>query len=48
MVLLRKKSDADEVKDYRTISLFHSFSKLATKVLAQCLVPQMDAMVQPN
>jgi hypothetical protein len=48
LVLLKKKHDAREVKDYRPISLIHNFSKLATKVLAQRLAPHMDSLVQPN
>jgi hypothetical protein len=48
LVLLKKKHDAREVKDYRPISLIHSFSKLATKVLAQRLASHMDSLVQPN
>ena len=35
MILLRKKSEAQEVMDYRPIiSLMHSFGKLITKCLA--------------
>jgi hypothetical protein len=35
MVLLRNKKEAREVKDFRLISLIHSFSKLITKTIAQ-------------
>jgi hypothetical protein len=38
MILLWKKQDADNVKNFRPISLVHSFSKLLTKVLALHLV----------
>jgi hypothetical protein len=48
MVLLKKKQDVEEVKDFRPISLIHSFSKLATKVLVQWHAPHMDKLVQPN
>jgi hypothetical protein len=34
MVLLRKKKDAEEIRDYRPISLIHSFSKLFAKLLS--------------
>jgi hypothetical protein len=37
MVLLKKKGDAAEIKDYRPISLIHSFGKLITKCLARDL-----------
>jgi hypothetical protein len=38
MILLWKKQDADNVKNFRPISLVHSFSKPLTKVLAVHLV----------
>jgi hypothetical protein len=47
-VLLKKKSEAIEVKDYRLISLIHSFGKLFDKVLSSQLAPHMDALVMPN
>jgi hypothetical protein len=34
MILLHKKKDVTEVKDYLSISLIHSFSKLVAKVLS--------------
>jgi hypothetical protein len=34
MVLLQKKSDPQEIKDYRPISLMHSFGKLVAKCLS--------------
>jgi hypothetical protein len=34
MVLLCKKKDAKEIRDYRPISLIHSFSKLFAKLLS--------------
>jgi hypothetical protein len=34
MILLRKKDNPEEIRDYRPISLIHSFSKLVTKCLA--------------
>ena len=37
ITLIPKKVDADQVKDFRPISLVHSFSKLVTKLLANRL-----------
>lgn len=48
MVLLRKKHDAEEIGDFRPISLIHSFAKLFTKVLARRLAPHMCNLVKPN
>jgi GGDEF domain-containing protein len=48
MILLRKKKDADNVKDFRPISLVHSFGKLLTKVLALHLATNMNNRVAPN
>jgi hypothetical protein len=48
MILLRKKVDAEEVKDYRPISLIHSFNKLFAKALAVRLAPFMHELVWPN
>lgn len=39
LILLRKKQDAQEIKDYRPISLIHSFSKLFAKALSLWLAP---------
>ena len=48
ITLLPKKPDADLVKDFRPISLVHSFAKLVTKVLANRLAGRLDKMVLPN
>ena len=48
MILLKKKSIAQEVSDYRPISLVHSFAKLAAKVLATRLAPFLQSLVKPN
>jgi hypothetical protein len=48
MILLRKKKDADEVKDFRPINLIHSISKLITKTLSRRIAPYLLDMVQPN
>jgi hypothetical protein len=37
MVLLRKKKDAEEIKDFRPINLIHCFSKLFIKMLSSRL-----------
>jgi hypothetical protein len=46
--LLPKKTDAISVKDYRPISLIHSFAKLVTKILAKRLAPLMPNLVSNN
>jgi hypothetical protein len=48
LVLLRKKSDADSVKDYRSISLMHSFGKMITKCLASRIAPYLGSLVKKN
>uniref|UniRef100_A0A0A9I2I4 Reverse transcriptase domain-containing protein n=1 Tax=Arundo donax TaxID=35708 RepID=A0A0A9I2I4_ARUDO len=48
MVLLAKKEDADSVRDYRPISLVHSFAKLVTKILANRLAPKLLLMILAN
>jgi hypothetical protein len=48
MILLRKRKDADNVKDFRPINIVHSFCKLLTKVLTLRLVPHMNNLVAPN
>ncbi|KAM0921778.1 hypothetical protein ACQ4PT_006701 [Festuca glaucescens] len=48
ITLLPKKDGAVELKDFRPISLVHSFARLLTKVLAQRLVPRMPDLVDSN
>ena len=48
MILLKKKTDAANVGDFRPISLIHSFAKLFTKVLARRLAVHMNNLVKPN
>jgi hypothetical protein len=48
MVLLRKKKDAEEIKDFRSISVVHTFSKLFAKLLSSRLAPHMNQLVLPN
>ncbi|KAM0830041.1 hypothetical protein ACQ4PT_066474 [Festuca glaucescens] len=48
ITLVPKKQDAEEVGDYRPISLVHSFAKLVSKILANCLRPKMEILVSHN
>jgi len=48
VTLLPKKVDAVEVKDFRPISLIHSFAKLATKILANRLAPLLPSLISTN
>ena len=48
ITLIPKKADALEVKDYRPISLVHSFAKLVTKLMANRLAPHLNSMVAAN
>lgn len=48
ITMLPKKQDATTVKDYRPISLIHSFAKLSTKVLANRLAPLLPGMISGN
>ncbi|WVZ55719.1 hypothetical protein U9M48_006344 [Paspalum notatum var. saurae] len=48
ITLIPKKVEALEVKDYRPISLVHSFAKLVTKILANRLAPRLPDMVSIN
>jgi hypothetical protein len=48
LILLRKKENPEEIKDYRPISLIHSFAKLVTKCLANRLRRVLDSLVRPN
>ena len=45
IILLPKKDLAVMVKDYRPISLIHSFAKLVMEVLALRLTPAMDSLI---
>jgi hypothetical protein len=47
MVLL-KKSEPVEIKDYRAISLIHSFGKLVTKCLSHRLALVLNELVHPS
>jgi hypothetical protein len=48
MFLLRKKEHPVEIRDYRPISLIHSFGKLITKCLAKRLAGVLDGLVLRN
>lgn len=48
MVLLLKNRAPTKLKDYRPISLMHSFSKLFAKCLARRLAPRLKEIVVPN
>ena len=48
VVLLPKKPDATEAKDYRPITLVHSFAKLISKLMATKLAPQLKSLVAFN
>ena len=48
IALIPKKTNAVQVKDFRPISLVHSFAKLVTKLLANRLAGRLDEMVSCN
>ena len=48
IVLIPKKDGAEELKDFRPISLIHSFAKLVTKMLANRLGPYLQELVASN
>lgn len=48
MILLLKNDAPTRLKDYRPISLMHSFSKLFAKCLARHLAPRLKEIVAPN
>jgi hypothetical protein len=45
ITLIPKVERADQVKDFRPISLLHSFAKLITKLLANRLGTKLQEMV---
>jgi hypothetical protein len=47
LCLIPKRCPAATAKDYRPISLIHSFAKLFSKVLARRLAPRMAGIVSP-
>jgi len=48
ITLLPKVPDAIEVKDFRPISLIHSFAKIVTKVLANRLAPKLPNLISSS
>ena len=48
IILLPKKDGAEEITDFRPISLIHSFIKIIAKALALRLAPHMNAIVSTN
>jgi hypothetical protein len=48
IILLKKKRDAEQVYDFRPISLIHSFGKLVFKILSVRLAPLMHLLVRSN
>lgn len=46
--LISKKDDTSSIKDYRPISLVHSFAKLVTKILANRLAGHLNQMVSSS
>ena len=48
ITMIPKVEGADQVKDFRPISLVHSFAKLVTKVLANGLAKKLNEIVSPN
>jgi hypothetical protein len=48
ITLIPKFEGVDQVKDFRPISLVHSFAKLLTKLLANRLAGRLHNMVSPN
>lgn len=48
ITMIPKHEGADQVKDFRPISLVHSFAKIITKILANRLAKKLHEMVSPN
>jgi hypothetical protein len=48
ITLIPKKQGAEEVGDFRPISLVHSFAKLFSKLIANRLRPKMELLVSQN
>jgi hypothetical protein len=48
ITMVPKKDGAEQVKDFRPISLVHSIAKLITKILANRLAPRLNELVSPN
>ena len=48
VILIPKKEGAENIMDYRPISLIHSVAKLLTKVLALRLAPAMSEIISKS
>jgi hypothetical protein len=48
IAMVPKIDGTDQVKDFRPISLVHSFAKLVTKILANRLASKLNELVSPN
>ena len=48
ITLIPKKDDATNIREYRPISLVHSFAKLITKPLSNILAGRLDQLITPN
>jgi hypothetical protein len=48
MVLLPKKNEATDAKDYRPVSLMHGAAKILCKLLANRLAPELHKLVTPG
>jgi hypothetical protein len=48
ITLIPKRADAEQIGDYRPISLVHSFGKLFSKLMANRLRPKMEILVSTN
>ncbi|KAM0831366.1 hypothetical protein ACQ4PT_065600 [Festuca glaucescens] len=48
ITLLPKKDGAVELKDFRPVSLVHSFARLLTNIMARRLAPRMQELVDGN
>jgi hypothetical protein len=47
ITLIPKVEGAEQVKDFRPVSVVHSFAKLVTKLLANWLATKLHDMVSP-
>lgn len=47
ITLLPKTAEAVEVKDYRPISLIHSFARIITKAMANRLANKLSTLISP-
>lgn len=47
IILLPKKDEAEDIKDFRPISLIHGVAKILTKILALRLAPYMNDLISP-